>query len=92
MSSFSDVDAIGNVIVPPFEVLKAWQTPEYPHGERRDWMPAFAVPLLVLSSTLVVLRIVLRTKQRGGGCGLDDVSIAPTLSHLYYRLTCLRHF
>ena len=65
--------AIGNVIVPPPEVLLAWHTDAYPHGERRTWMPAYAIPLVVISSILVALRLTLRLRKRGGGFGLDDV-------------------
>jgi hypothetical protein len=68
------VDAIGNVIVPPPEVLLAWQTDAYPHGERRSWMPAYSIPMLVFSTLLVALRLTLRMRKRGGGFGLDDVS------------------
>jgi hypothetical protein len=65
--------AIGNVIVPPPQILAAWQTDAYPHGERRTWLPAAAIPLLVVSTLLTVLRLVLRLRKRGGGFGLDDV-------------------
>jgi len=68
------VDAIGNVIVPPPEVLLAWQTDAYTHGERRRWMPAYAIPMIVISTLLVALRLALRLRKRGGGFGLDDVS------------------
>jgi hypothetical protein len=67
------VDAIGNVIVPPPEVLLAWQTDAYTHGERRRWMPAYAIPMIVISTLLVALRLALRLRKRGGGFGLDDV-------------------
>ena len=65
--------AIGNVIVPPPETLLAWQTDAYPHGERRTWMPAYAIPLVVVSTLLITLRLTLRLRKRGGGFGLDDV-------------------
>jgi len=68
------VEAIGNVVVPPPEVLLAWQTDEYPHGERRRWMPAYCIPMIVVSTLLVILRLTLRLRKRGGGFGLDDVS------------------
>ena len=67
------VKAIGNVIIPTPEVLYAWRTDAYPHGERRTWMPAAAIPLLVVSTLLTVLRLTLRLRQQGGGFGLDDV-------------------
>ena len=65
--------AIGNVIIPTPQILVAWQTDAYPHGERRTWLPAFAIPLLVISTILTALRLALRLRQRGGGFGLDDV-------------------
>jgi hypothetical protein len=65
--------AIGNVIVPTPQILHAWQTDAYPHGERRTWLPAAAIPLLVVSTVLTVLRLALRLRKRGGGFGLDDV-------------------
>lgn len=68
------VEAIGNVIIPTPEILYAWQTDAYPHGERRRWMAAYSIPLIVLSTILTALRLVLRLRKRGGGFGLDDVS------------------
>lgn len=65
--------AIGNVIIPTPEILYAWQTDAYQHGVRRTWLPAAAIPLLVVSTLLTVLRLVLRLRKRGGGFGLDDV-------------------
>lgn len=67
-------DAIGNVIVPPPEVLLAWRTDAYPHGERRTWITAFSIPMIAVSTVLVALRLGLRLRKRGGGFGLDDVS------------------
>lgn len=67
--------AIGNVVVPPPEILLAWHTDAYPHGERRTWLPAAAISLLVLSTILTILRLTLRLRKRGGGFGLDDVRL-----------------
>ena len=67
--------AIGNVIIPPPQLLHAWQTDAYPHGERRSWLPAASISLLVVSTLLTILRLVLRLRKRGGGFGLDDVRL-----------------
>jgi hypothetical protein len=67
-------EAIGNVIIPTPQLLYAWQTDAYPHGERRTWMPAYSIPLVVVSTVLTALRLTLRLRKRGGGFGLDDVS------------------
>jgi hypothetical protein len=72
--SLLGVEAIGNVIIPTPQILYAWQTNAYPHGERRRWMPAYAIPLVVASTILTCLRLTLRLRKRGGGFGLDDVS------------------
>jgi hypothetical protein len=37
-------------------------------------MPAYAIPMIVISTLLVALRLTLRLRKRGGGFGLDDVS------------------
>jgi len=67
------VKAIGNVIIPTPEILYAWRTDAYPHGERRTWLPAASISLLVISTILTALRLALRLRHRGGGFGLDDV-------------------
>lgn len=76
------VEAIGNVIIPTPQLLYAWQTDAYPHGERRTWMVAYAIPLVAVSTILTILRLTLRLRKRGGGFGLDDVSTMDERLHM----------
>lgn len=77
-SHLAGVEAIGNIIIPTKEILYAWQTDAYPHGERRKWMPAYALTLIVISTILVILRLILRLRRHGGGFGLDDALLVPS--------------
>lgn len=77
-SNLLGVEAIGNIIIPPPEVLIAWQTDKYPHGERRRWMPAYSITLIVVSTILTFLRLILRLRRHGGGFGLDDALLIPS--------------
>ncbi|KAK6441222.1 hypothetical protein LTR95_002551 [Oleoguttula sp. CCFEE 5521] len=66
-----------NIVQPPLSVVAAWPKAEYEDGVRRTWLPAFAITLLVFSSTLIGLRIGLRARKQGGGLGLDDAFLIP---------------
>ncbi|KAK6441824.1 hypothetical protein LTR95_001933 [Oleoguttula sp. CCFEE 5521] len=66
-----------NIIQPPLSVVATWPKAQYENGVRRTWLPAYAITLLVFSSTLVCLRIGLRARKQGGGLGLDDAFLIP---------------
>lgn len=52
----------------------------YDHVVRREWLPAFAIAWLSLSSLLVILRLTLRATGRNSALGLDDVCVLDLLA------------
>ena len=66
----------GNIHDVPQSVLETWPTPNYVDPIRRDWLPAFSLVWLIVSTTLVWGRFFLRARKQAGPFGLDDLFIA----------------
>ncbi|KAK7546004.1 hypothetical protein IWX92DRAFT_195210 [Phyllosticta citricarpa] len=64
---------------PPLELYHAWQTDQFPHGERRDWSIVIIVTLFgVLAYATVAARLWARVMVNRNS-GLDDALIVVAL-------------
>jgi hypothetical protein len=63
----------GNIPIPPPSVVESWPRPNYVDPVRRAWLPPYAMVLQTAASFVVILRLVFRALNYGGGLGLDDV-------------------
>jgi hypothetical protein len=46
-----------------------------PHPVRREWMPPYAITVEVITTFLLIIRLVSRFNKLGGRPGLDDVFV-----------------
>jgi len=67
----------GNFPDPPGSVVASWPTPNYVDPPTLSWMTAYSVPVTAFASVLVSIRFYLRTRDQGGGLGLDDALLLP---------------
>ncbi|KAI7281445.1 hypothetical protein KC345_g4153 [Hortaea werneckii] len=52
-------------------------TPNYDDPEESTWLPAYSITLTVASSIPILIRLFLRSRNEGGGFGLDDLFLVP---------------
>ncbi|KAK4997559.1 hypothetical protein LTR66_003038 [Elasticomyces elasticus] len=62
----------GNIHDVPIAVIESWPAPNFVNPVRRNWMPAYAITLQVLTTILVSARFWSRLKRQAGGFGTDD--------------------
>ncbi|KAK5010914.1 hypothetical protein LTR28_006946 [Elasticomyces elasticus] len=62
----------GNIHDVPIAVIESWPAPNYVNPVRRNWMPAYAITLQVVTTILVSARFWSRLKRQAGGFGTDD--------------------
>ena len=58
-----------------------------PHPVKREWMPPYAITIEIITTALLIIRLVSRYNKLGGRAGIDDVFV--TIGWFFGLLTTI---